>query len=61
MLENYGLKVNKIKHLDRGSANIYVLDNKYVLKEFNADREVDKVLKENDVISHLAKKGLRVP
>lgn len=61
VLENYGLKVNKIKHLDRGSANIYVLDNKYVLKEFNADREVDKVLKENDVISHLAKKGLRVP
>ena len=61
VLDNYGLNVNEVKHLDRGSANIYILDNKYVLKEFNQDREVDKILKEYNVISHLAKKGLRVP
>lgn len=61
ILDNYGLNINEVKHLDRGSANIYILDNKYVLKEFNQDREVDKILKEYNVISHLAKKGLRVP
>lgn len=48
IFDNYGLNINEVKHLELGSANVYVLDNKYILKEYN-------------VISHLAKKGLRVP
>lgn len=61
VLNNYGIEVNEITHLNRGSANIYNLDNKYILKEFTSDREISKIEKEYEVIKHLTKKKMRVP
>ena len=31
---NYNIEVDQIEKLDRGSANLYSLNNKYILKEF---------------------------
>lgn len=59
--ENYGINITNIKRINRGSANIYNLDNKYILKEFTSDREVLSIEKEFNIIKHLNNKGLRVP
>lgn len=59
--ENYGINVTNIVRINRGSANIYNLDDKYILKEFSSDREVSSIEKEFNIIKHLDNKGLRVP
>ena len=61
VLENYDIEVVEVNRINRGSANIFNLDNKYILKEFSSDREISSIEKEYDVIKHLDKKGLRVP
>ena len=61
VFENYNIEVSDVNHINRGSANIYNLDNKYILKEFSSDREVSSIEKEYNIIKHLDKKGLRVP
>ena len=33
---NYDLEVTDVTKIDRGSANIYSLNNKYILKEFQS-------------------------
>ena len=59
--ENYGLEIEKVKHINRGSANIYNLDNKYILKEFPSDRKIEQITKEYNVIKYLTEKNFRVP
>ena len=59
--DNYDIEVTTIERINRGSANIYNIDNKYILKEFTSDREVSSIEKEYNVIKHLDSKGLKVP
>lgn len=61
VLANYNIDVSDVNRINRGSANIYNLDNKYILKEFSSDREISSIEKEYNIIKHLDKKGLRVP
>lgn len=61
VFENYNIEVSVVNRINRGSANIYNLDNKYILKEFSSDREITSIEKEYNIIKHLDKKGLRVP
>ncbi len=61
LYDNYNLKVASVERINRGSANIYNIDNKYILKEFSSDREVSSIEKEYNVIKHLDNKGLKVP
>lgn len=59
--EKYGLNVKKVKKINKGSANIYNLDDKYILKEFSSDRNATDIEKEYNVIKYLDKCGFRVP
>lgn len=60
--KNYALEVTNVKKIDRGSANIYSLNNdKYVLKEFQSKYTKEEVEKEIAVINHLKKCGIQVP
>lgn len=59
--DNYGIDVNNIEYIDRGSSNIYNLDNKYILKEFESKHNKDTVLKEVNIINHLKKKDIPTP
>lgn len=61
---NYGLDVQNIEKLNRGSANIFKLkiDNKfYILKEFQSKHQEKNILKEINVINFLKNKNLIVP
>lgn len=57
----YGIKINNIKKINRGSANIYMLDDKYVLKEFQSKYDKEQVDLEVTVINHLKSKKIKVP
>ena len=59
--DNYDIDVQSVTKINRGSANIYNIDNKYILKEFTSDRETSSIEKEYNVIKHLDSKGLKVP
>lgn len=60
--EKYGININEVKKLNRGSANIYSLnDDKYILKEFQSRYSKEQIEKEIAVINHLKKKDIRVP
>ena len=63
--KHYGMKVNDIKVVNGGSANIYKLtaDNgeKYILKEFQSKFSGKTILKEINIINFLRNKGLSVP
>ena len=59
--DNYEINAQNITKINRGSANIYNIDDQYILKEFNSDREISSIEKEYNVIKHLDKKGLKVP
>ena len=61
VLENYDIEVVEVNRINRGSANIFNLDNKYILKEFSSDREISSIEKEYKIIKHLDEKGLKVP
>lgn len=58
---NYNISITNVEKINRGSANIYKLDDKYILKEFTSDRNLQSIIKEYNVITHLVSKGLRVP
>ena len=49
---NYGIEVTSVNRINRGSANIYNLDNKYILKEFSSDRSKESIEKEYNIIIH---------
>lgn len=58
----YGLKIKQVAKIDRGSANIYSLNNnKYILKEFQTRYTKEQIDKEIAVINHLRKNGIPVP
>lgn len=57
----YEIKVNSIKRINKGSACVYNIDDKYILKEFPSDRDVNTIEKEYKVITYLASKDLIVP
>lgn len=60
--EIYGIKITNVKKIDKGSANIYSLNNdKYILKEFQSKYTQKEIKKEIVVINHLKKKGIQVP
>jgi len=59
---NYGIKITSIKKINRGSANIYSLNNnKYILKEFQSNYKKEDIIKEITVINHLKKNKIKVP
>ncbi|MEN8905064.1 MAG: phosphotransferase [Clostridiales bacterium] len=61
---NYGIDVEKIVQLDRGSANLFklVTDCKnYILKEFQSYYDEKSVNKEVKIINHLRNDDIKVP
>nr|MBP3259189.1 phosphotransferase [Bacilli bacterium] len=58
---NYDLDVTKVTKIDRGSANIYSLNNEYILKEFQSKYSKEEIEKEIAVINHLISFGIKVP
>ncbi len=60
--EVYGLDIYNVRKIDRGSANIYSLnDDKYILKEFQSKYSKVEIDKEIEVINHLRKFDIKVP
>lgn len=60
--EKYGIDIKNIKKLNRGSANLYLLNNdKYILKEFQSKYTQEEINKEIAIINHLRKDNLLVP
>lgn len=58
----YGLVINSVQKVDRGSANIYSLNNnEYILKEFQSKYSKNEIDKEIAVINHLQKFNIKVP
>ena len=59
---NYNLEVTEVTKIDRGSANIYSLNNnEYILKEFQSKYSKEQIEKEIAVINHLSGFGIKVP
>lgn len=61
ILDKYGMISNNIIKLDRGSANIYKIDNTYILKEFQSKYSKEDIIKEIKIINHLRKDNISVP
>lgn len=60
--KNYNIDIYKIDKLDRGSANLYSLnENKYIFKEFQTKYTEDEIEKEITIINHLRSDGIPVP
>lgn len=60
--EEYGINVTNIKIINRGSANIYSLNNdEYILKEFQSKYTKEEIEKEITIINHLKKDDIKVP
>ncbi len=58
----YNIDVYQIEKLNRGSANLYSLnDNKYVLKEFQTKYTKEEIDKEIIIINHLKDDNIPVP
>ena len=59
---NYDLEVTNVTKIERGSANIYSLNNnEYILKEFQSKYSKKQIEKEIAVINHLRSYGIKVP
>lgn len=58
--EKYGITVNDIKLVNGGSAEIYQIDNKYILKLFQSKYKIEDVEKEIKVINYLKEKQYNV-
>lgn len=57
----YNINIYKIEKLNRGSANIYALnENKFILKEFQAKYTEDEINKEIIIINHLKNDNIPV-
>ena len=64
MIEQYGILVEVIKKIDRGSANLFEMyskGNRYILKEFQSKIDIDKVKIEYIVVEHLRRDGISTP
>ena len=63
--DKYGLNINSVRKINKGSANIYkIIDNNnelYILKEFQLKYNKDDIDKEISIIRFLKDKGLKVP
>ena len=60
--KTYGIVVNNVERLNRGSANIYSLNNnQYILKEFQSKYTKDEIDKEVVIINHLSGYNIKVP
>lgn len=60
--EKYNIDIFDIKKLDRGSANLYLLNkNTYILKEFQSKYSEEEINKEIAIINHLKQENLLVP
>ncbi|MBQ7141017.1 MAG: phosphotransferase [Bacilli bacterium] len=60
--DKYNIDIFNIKKLDRGSANLYSLnDNTYILKEFQSKYTQEEINKEIAIINHLKQENLLVP
>lgn len=58
----YNLLIKKVSKINRGSANIYSLNNnEYILKEFQSKYSKTDIEKEIDVINHLRKHKIKAP
>lgn len=57
----YNIKINTIEKLNRGSANIYLIDKKYILKEFQSKYSKEEIKKEIKIINHLRYDNIPVP
>ena len=58
----YNIDVYQVKKLNRGSANLYSLnENKYILKEFQTKYTKEEIDKEIIIINHLKKDNIPVP
>ena len=58
----YGLDITNVERINRGSANIYSLNNdSYVLKEFQSSYSKDEIETEIAIINHLKKDNIPVP
>ena len=58
----YGLDITNIERINRGSANLYSLNNDlYVLKEFQSDYSEKEIINEIAIINHLKKDDIPVP
>ena len=64
MIKQYGISVEAIKKLNRGSANVFEIFSKgshYILKEFQSKIAIDNVKIEYLVAEHLRKDGVSTP
>lgn len=62
MHDEYGLDINEVEKIDRGSANLYLLNkDEYILKEFQSKYTPEEILKEIKIIDHLREKNIPVP
>ena len=60
--QNYHLEVFRVEVLNRGSANLFSLnDNQYILKEYQSRYDVESIKREVEVIRHLRHKNMPVP
>ncbi len=60
--QKYNLIIKNVRKLDRGSANIYSLNNdEYILKEFQSKYTQTEIEKEIKIINHLRDDGINVP
>lgn len=62
--DQYGLKIDGIEKINRGSANIYKLstsDGYYILKEFQSKYSKEDIDREISVVKHLAADNINVP
>lgn len=60
--EKYDITIFSIEKLDRGSANLFSLNNKeYILKEFQSKYSEDEINKEIEIINHLKNDNILVP
>ncbi len=59
--DEYNLNAKNIELVSSGSAEIYKIDNKYILKLFQSKYNKKEILKEVKVINYLKKKNIPVP
>ena len=60
--EIYGIEICNVEKINRGSANIYLLNDKeYILKEFQKKYTKEEIDKEIIIINHLRKDNIPVP
>ena len=59
--DEYSLNAKNIELVSSGSAEIYKIDNEYILKLFQSKYSKKEILKEVKVINYLKKKNIPVP